>query len=457
MSLLAVSFSVSASDEPIITNQEYYAAQSYLIAKYKDGKISYSEFQQQSQAVTDEFVTNNTIGGVLQAGALNASNTVSAVSQKIGNTVQKYGDNAREYISDYVSDFFSNYTKLSDKPTTDLKGGVAAVKIKHNDGSYEIYYGNTNGELYHNSATSTNVYLKIYRREMYKSNGELIRSDDYNSSISTGYDHLVTIYGSWKWREDDTQAETDDEFETISDYDFSQASERELEELLKKLLNEMELKEPDLSSIEGLLNAIYARLGTLDSDNDNSLLSDINSSIRSLNSSISEASSSIETAINDLKDTVSSLLSNKDDDTDTDTEKHEISGTLYNVIPVEKNWLQKITHDKTNLLVEYQGKQYYLESDGTLKLDDKYYNVDMNYASTLDEILYTLLDIRDSVSLLTEEEKKMSFDDFFDLKLTDLKTDFDEKFAFKDNLKDFLSNIFDEFENAVPKYESGDE
>lgn len=81
----------------------------------------------------------------------------------------------------------------------------------------------------------------------------------------------------------------------------------------------------------------------------------------------------------------------------------------------------------------------------------------MNYSSTLDEILDTLLDIRDSVSLLTEEEKKMSFDDFFDLKLTDLKSDFDENFAFKDNIKDFLSNIFYEFEKAVPKYESGDE
>ena len=191
------------------------------------------------------------------------------------------------------------------------------------------------------------------------------------------------------------------------------------------------------------------------------MLSDINSSIQSLNSSISEASSSIETAINDLKETVSSLLSNEDDNTDNDTVKHEIAGTLYNVIPLEKNWLRKFSDtvfdNKANLKVEYEGKVYYLEDDGTLKLGDKYYKVDMNYSSTLDEILDTLLDIRDSVSLLTEEEKKMSFDDFFDLKLTDLKSDFDENFAFKDNIKDFLSNIFYEFEKAVPKYESGDE
>ena len=95
-SFLAFPFVVSADYETGMTNQEYYAAQSYLIAKYKDGKISYSEFQQQSQAVTDEFVSKNTVGGVLQSGALNASNTFNAVSQKIGDTVQKYGDSARD-------------------------------------------------------------------------------------------------------------------------------------------------------------------------------------------------------------------------------------------------------------------------------------------------------------------------------------------------------------------------
>ena len=137
--LSLVSIRVYAEDTDIMTKQEYYAAQSYLIAKYKDGKISYSEFQQQTQAVTDEYVTNNTIGGELQAGALNASNTFNAVAPKNGNTVQKYGDNAREYISDYVSDFFDSYTVLNEKSTTDLKSGIAALKIKYNDGSYYIY------------------------------------------------------------------------------------------------------------------------------------------------------------------------------------------------------------------------------------------------------------------------------------------------------------------------------
>lgn len=449
-----------------MTNQEYYAAQSYLIAKYKDGDISYSEFQERSQAVTDEFITNNTIGGVLQSGALNASNTFTAVSKKIGDTFQKYGDAGREYVNEYVSDFMNDYTVLNYKPTTDLQGGNAVLEVVLGTGSdaqrrkyylndYGLKLVNSDGAISYKMRSNTLVRMSLSQNGKTSEYTYDSSNAEISYSLSNANVSAIRIYGDWR-SDDDTPAETDDTFETVKDYDFSEAPERELEDLLKKILDEMEIKEPDLSTMEGLLRAIYARLGTLDSDNDNALLSSINSSINSLNSSISEFSNNIEAALNDLKETVSSLLSNEDDNTDNDKVEHEIAGTIYNVIPLEKNWLQKITHDKSNLHVEYQGKQYYLEDDGTLKLDDKYYKVDMNYASTLDEILYTLLDIRDSVSLLTEEEKKMSFDDFFDMKLTDLKSDFDENFAFKDNLKDFLSNIFDEFENAVPEYESGD-
>ena len=456
---LAFPFVVSANDESGMTNQEYYAAQAYLIAKYKDGKISYSEFQQQSQAVTDEFVSKNTVGGVLQSGALNASNTFNAVSQKIGNTVQKYGDSARDYLSSVVSDFFDDYKVLSDKPTVDLQGGTCGAYIYDDDGKLiRKYIGASNGVIIIDNLGRVTYDVKscIYTWQLKPVESETFHTpeDNYTRHFSVNVDYTLKLFGDWRY-EDDTQAPTDDSYETISDYDFTQATEKELEDLIKDLLNEFELQMPDLSSIEGLLNAIYARLGTLDSDNDNGLLSDINSSIQSLNSSISEFSNNIETSLNDLKETVSSLLSNEDDDTDNDKFKHEIAGTLYNVIPLEKNWLQKITHDKANLHVEYQGKQYYLEDDGTLKLGEKYYKVDMNYSSTLDEILYTLLDIRDTLDLLTEEEKNMNFNDFFDLKLDDLKTDFDEQFKFKDNIKGFVDNFLDSVESLVPEYNSG--
>ena len=301
-----ISIRIYAEDTDVMTKQEYYAAQSYLIAKYKDGKISYSEFQQQTQAVTDEFVNSNTIGGELHAGALNASNTFNAVAQKIGNTVQKYGDAAREYIDDYVSDFFNSYTKLSDKPTTDLQGRGAGYRIPFSNygngkiDGYEIYLCDYveivdgGGFIYYRFH---NVHRDVYRLDgsFWFTHGD---SDVLTHEPRDGEKR----YGDWRWASDGLPAETDDEFETITDYDFSQVPERELEELLKKLLNEMELKEPDLSTLEGLLNAIYSRLGTLDSDDDNAMLSAINAAIISLATDTNNNNAELIKALKDLKE-----------------------------------------------------------------------------------------------------------------------------------------------------------
>lgn len=382
ISFFAVTFSVSA-DETAMTNQEYYAAQSYLIAKYKDGKISYNEFQQQTQAVTDEFVSKNTVGGVLQAGALNASNTVAAVSEKIGSTVQKYGESARDYINDYVSDFFNSYAVLNEKPTTDLKGGVSALydywaADRGDKRYYSVYYSSKPAQLYYNGGKLSYFILYDYW-EQYSPSG-VTRYNEPNSLTGNLVSARHFRYGQWVWREDDTQAPTDDTYETISDYDFSQASDKELEDLLKKILNEMELKEPDLSTMEGLLKAIYARLGTLDSDNDNELLSSINSAVLALVKSNDDNSEALLDELLKFRED----LKNGTVGTDTVSHGHEISGTLYNVIPLDKNWLNKIFYDKENLKVQYEGKTYYLEDCGCLKLDDKFYSVDINYSSQID-------------------------------------------------------------------------
>lgn len=304
-----VSVSVFADSESSMTNKEYYASQAYLVAKYKDGKISYSEFQQQTQAITDEFVSKNTVGGVLQAGALNASNTFNAVAQKIGSTVQKYGESARDYINDYVSDFFNSYTVLSDKPTTDLKGYGAVVEstlIKiptYANGSddatyrqlescdYVVILGNGSYRLCSSNGTYLNEFYTYF-------DGHLHMSTSYKATVKIRSEHRTyKFYGDIRY-EDGTQAPTDDTYETISDYDFSHASDKELEDLLKKILNEMELEQPDLSSIEGILKALYAKLGTLDSDDDVPTLSLINSAINTL---VAENKESNETIIEKLE------------------------------------------------------------------------------------------------------------------------------------------------------------
>lgn len=302
-------FSVSADDESEMTNQEYYAAQSYLIAKYKDGKISYSEFQQQSQAVTDEFVSKNTVGGVLQSGALNASNNFNAVSQKIGDTVQKYGDSARDYISSFVSGFMNNYTVTNTEPTFDMQGnGCVLVVPFSNAGNgkidrYRVIYG----EYGLIKKVGDEIHYFVYnvpKRDIYDLNWNFKYSQSGTSVNSGSLSSGMKRYGDWRF-ENGEPADTDDEFQTITDYDFSEAPERELEDLLKKILNEFELQQPDLSSIEGLLNAIYARLGTLDSDNDNTLLSQILTAIKALDKiGNSSEKTELEKILEDLKNSL---------------------------------------------------------------------------------------------------------------------------------------------------------
>lgn len=306
-------FSVSADDETVMTNQEYYAAQSYLIAKYKDGDISYSEFQERSQAVTDEFVTNNTIGGVLQSGALNASNTFTAVSKKIGDTFQKYGDAGREYIDDYVSEFFDSYTVLSDKPTTDLQGGNAVLEVVLGTGSdsqrrkyylndYGLKLVNSDGAISYKMRSNTLVRMSLSQNGKTSEYTYDSSNAEISYSLSNANVSAIRIYGDWR-SDDDTPVETDDTFETVKDYDFSEVPEKELEDLLKKILDEFEINEPDLSTMEGLLKAIYARLGTLDSDNDNALLSQILSAIKAIKLDNSDNSDLLK-VLEDLKNSL---------------------------------------------------------------------------------------------------------------------------------------------------------
>lgn len=134
---------------------------------------------------------------------------------------------------------------------------------------------------------------------------------------------------------------------------------------------------PDLSSIEGLLNAIYARLGTLDSDNDNELLASVNAAVLALVKSNNDNNKALLDELLKFRED----LKNGTVGSDSSVHGHEISGTLYNVIPLDKNWLNKIFHDKENLKVQYEGKTYYLEDCGCLKLDDKFYTPNMNYDS----------------------------------------------------------------------------
>lgn len=123
-------------------------------------------------------------------------------------------------------------------------------------------------------------------------------------------------------------------------------------------------------------------MGKLDSDNDNALLSAINTSILKLVNADKDKPDSEENTNEELVNTlleIRDMIKEGDFGTSPEAHGHEISGTVYNVIPLDKDWLNNMVHNRQNLKVNYQGQTYYLEDCGCLKLGDKYYTPNMNY------------------------------------------------------------------------------
>ena len=104
--------------------------------------------------------------------------------------------------------------------------------IRDSPGSFKCY-GDIHEIIYYPNGTIQNEY-----KYPYGSTGGYVGW--------TSMPEYQKFYGDVRY-EDGTQAPTDDTFETITDYDFTQATEKELEDLIKDLLNEFELQMPDLS------------------------------------------------------------------------------------------------------------------------------------------------------------------------------------------------------------------
>lgn len=382
------------SGKTIMTSQEYRAAQSYLIDKWCNGDITYGEFQEQSQAVTDEYLILNTdpVGGTVNSVALNTANTFNAVSNKIASAVSKWGDGARDRVADWWNGVTNNVpTKTTQTSTSDLDGYGAMIYeyITGSDGStsvqrlpcdYIVVKCNADGEIIEYKYCTNDG--RVLWKQMINSDGKWFSYAGFNSPsyfISLSSDRTYKFLGDVRY-EDGTPAPSDDDFVTSTVKDFGKLTDKDLEDLLNDMSDEMERKNPDLSSLEGLLNAIYARMGTLDSDDDNELLSSINANILALLQADKENNTNNEELLKALLE-IRDGLKNGTLGTSPEAHGHEISGTVYNVIPLDKNWLNKIFHNKANLKVSYEGTTYYLEDCGCLKIGDKYYTPNMNYDS----------------------------------------------------------------------------
>lgn len=101
--------------------------------------------------------------------------------------------------------------------------------------------------------------------------------------LNDEYGNTFVFYGDWRY-DDGSNFDGTSEFsdKQMPNYDDDSIPENELIDFFDKLLEDLKLQFPDLSNLEGLLNAILAKLGTLDSDNDNELLEYILVAIKEL-------------------------------------------------------------------------------------------------------------------------------------------------------------------------------
>lgn len=260
----------------------------------------------------------------------------------LGNTYSKYMDTGVDNIGQAftnIADIVKSLSPFSDdswndwyyenkmggdgggghRDDSELKGYGAILKIYNSKGVLNtVYYGDY-GIFRNIKETQFDVFLKYTHIAKYDYNsGDLLSENDVDSSIA--YTHYIPSSNGLRqylgdWRNSDGSSNDDfvSEFpeKEIPPYDDDSVPEDDLIDFLEDLLNDLQLKFPDLSTIEGLLRAILAKLGTLDSDNDNELLSQILTAIEALkNNGETADNSELLKTLEDLK----SALVFKDDE-----------------------------------------------------------------------------------------------------------------------------------------------
>lgn len=169
------------------------------------------------------------------------------------------------------------------EPDFDMQGCGAALYMPNVNGrEYEIIYM-TYGEFYY---VGEQLYYRTHSvsKRIVKSFGGSPQTSDYNQDVFNTYNSNFKYYGDWRY----SDGSSADDKTTDINYTIPPLEEQDEEtiyDFLDDLINKLKLQYPDLSTIEGLLASIYNRLGTLDSDNDNELLSQILTAIQALQTS----------------------------------------------------------------------------------------------------------------------------------------------------------------------------
>lgn len=313
--IMVLNISAFATSEPsAMTSQEYKVAQSYLIERYCNGEITFTQWQEQQAAVNTQFLeSNKNVSDAAYALAVTTSNQFSGIASKISFAFEQWGDGARERVAEWWNRATQNVpTEETKTPTTDL-GGSGAMVYTYYDGShiqklpcdYIVVKCNANGEFVSYKYCTNDGRIVFAQNK--NSDGKWISYAGFSTpsdfiSLASNSHYTYKFYGDVRY-EDGTSAPTDYEFEYGTIKKFDEMPDKDLEDLLDDFAEEAERQNPDLSSIEGLLKAIYARMGKLDSDNDNQLLSEVLAAIKALKSTDTDNTELLE-LLEDIKNSL---------------------------------------------------------------------------------------------------------------------------------------------------------
>ena len=336
---VAVLFNINAvASDDVMSSDRYEAVMELknqferdylrLLEQYENDVITYEEFKTQADEITERYQSlpsNLDDNGFLIPIAENISNKVTKITEAVSDSVSKYGDT----VKDWLTDVFADNTVYEEVSTTDKLGykTLLIAKQKKSSGGltgHERYYY-TNGYIVLHP--EENKLLLVYDGFEYctkqYSYGALTvdvsgigSNNDYYS-----YDNWeLTVFGDVRY-EDGSEAPTDDTTSTIKKLDLDNMSDKDIDELIDDVLDELKMNNPDLSNIEGLLEAIYHRLGSLDSDDDNELLSQVLVAIQSLE--MNGDNSELIDILNDIKDSLTDGKDNTEDENEDLTDELE--------------------------------------------------------------------------------------------------------------------------------------
>ena len=219
-------------------------------------------------------------------------------------------------------------------------------------------------------------------------NGLIFDNIDILNSVG---DFTTKFYGDIRY-DDGSQADSiKSPTQSITQgIDTSQLSDQELIDLLQDMINKLNIEFPDLSTIEGLLRAIYNKECGISSQITYST-SEINAAILAL-TNINAAGS--ENIVNTLLEIRKKLQNGGSSSGGSSSFRDpEIKGVLYNCYPVEhySNWFTSLFGDTDKMQVIYLNKVYDVNPDGTIFYPDDEndvnygkYAINMNYTKDID-------------------------------------------------------------------------